>query len=110
MIMVEPELLRIEEVQLINTNDDNEAEKAISRIDYEGQDLLETEEVTSHTDGDYVIRGFKAKVQFKNEVVSIAISTSNTMSYAKIENAGNHQLAQELIELLRERYLTHFRK
>jgi hypothetical protein len=105
--MTEPTLLRIQEVKLVNTNKE---EEDIKKIDYEGQDLLETDEVKSHTNNGYVMRGFKAKVEYKNENVEVSVNTSNTMSYAKVEKAGNYAKADELIAILRDKYLAHFRQ
>lgn len=106
--MTDPKLIQIEKVQLINLED--EENKEIERINYKGIDLLSTSEVRSHTeDGEYIIKGLTAKVQYKNELMKIAVSTSSTMSYAKVEDAGNRQKAEELIEIIRDRYLKFFR-
>lgn len=104
--MSEPAIVRIEEVKLVNTDKGN---SDIKSIDYEGEDLLSTDEVKSHTSGSYVMRGFKAKVKFENELFDVAVNTSNTMSYLKIEDANNYDKAERLHDILRERYLSYFR-
>lgn len=105
--MPNPALVRIEEVKLVNTQAEN---ADIKSIDYEGEDLLETDEVTAHTNDGYVMRGFKAKMEYDREIFDVSINTSNTMSYAKIDDAGNYAKAEELMDILRDRYLSHFRQ
>lgn len=105
---LEPKLVEIKEVKLHNPQEDED--KRIQKVDIEGNDLGNADYIDELHEEGYITRGFTARVVFDGELFDIAFSGSDMMGYAKVEDIGNYQKGQQLMDDIRERYMTNFRE
>lgn len=102
-----PKLVRVDEVKLFNPQKNKD--ERIDKIDFEGSDLADHPYIEERLSEGYVMRGFAARVVFDGELFDIAFSGTEMMGYAKVEDIKNREKAQRLMDILREKYLEHFK-
>jgi hypothetical protein len=104
----EPQLVEIKSIKLHNP--ERKKDEHIEKIDIEGDNLAESEYIEERHEAGYITRGLTAQVYYKGDFFNIAFSGSDMMGYAKVEEIPDYSKAEELMDILRERYLENFRE
>ena len=105
-----PTIIAIEAIDLFHPL--TESEETLERIDFqgfEGASIANHEAVEDRISDGWVPRGIEGKIRYESVKYNVRISGNSKMGYVKIEDIGNIDRAQELQDILRERFLEYFR-
>jgi hypothetical protein len=104
----EPILKEVVKVQMYNPHTDEE--RPIKRANFEGiSDIFEHDRVEELRDEGWFTRGIGAKVAYKGRVYKITVAGNSRIGYVKIEDVEDTERGRELHEIVRNKYLKHFR-
>lgn len=104
----EPVLKEITEVHMYNpqTNQD----RPIKRADFEGiSDIFEDERVEELRDEGWFTRGIGAKIAYRNRVYKVTVAGNSRLGYVKIEDVADLDVGRELHQVVKDKFLDHFR-
>lgn len=84
----------------------------IKKIDYQGGDngdIFDHDTIEDRRNEDWIIRGFLAKMGYQSDVLEVSIAGTSQMGYIKVSDISNIDSANELMTILREKYMEHIR-
>lgn len=101
------EFLGVKAVSLHNPFDD---ETELRQASFEGNNVQDHPEVRNLIEEGWIPRGGEIIVQFKGQFYDVSFSANRVMSYVKIENIKDYELAKQLMDEMRELFLDIFGK
>lgn len=106
----EPGLLQIDEVRMHYPHSDNNDE-SLEGIEFKGDDIGGHPDVSDRISNGWIIKGFSAPIEFKNDQFILTVAGTGTMAYAKVEGSSlDQRKASDLLEIVRDRYMNTLRR
>lgn len=103
-----PDLYEITEVNLYNPSTDED--EPIRKAGFESYtDIFNDNRVIELRNAGWIMTGLEMSVGYRDEIFTVTIGTNSKIGYVKIEDIGSPDKANELRDILRSRYLDHFR-
>jgi hypothetical protein len=100
--------LEINRVQMFNP--ETEQEEQLKKIDFEGNNIENHPNIRERRNNGWVMRGLTTRVEYQNAIFDVTIGGNDVMGYVKVEDIGDYDQGQELIQEIRERFLEYLRR